>query len=62
MDIIGWIVLFAALWYFLGGAARSSGCLTNIIVGLVVIWVFDHFTLGQIIGAAIVGWLFQLLF
>jgi hypothetical protein len=62
MGIIGWIVLIGALWYFFGGGGRRSGCLTNIIVGLVVLWIFDHFSLGQIIWAAIVGWFVQLIF
>ena len=62
MSIVGWIVLLAALWYFFGGGGRRSGCLTNIVVGLVVLWIFDLFTLGQIFWAAIVGWFFQLIF
>ena len=62
MDIVGWIVLLVALCYFFGGSSRGSGCLTNIVIGLVVLWILDHFSLGQIIRAALVGWLFQLIF
>ena len=51
MGIIGWIVLIGALWYFFGGGGRRSGCLTNIIVGLVVLWIFDHFSVSLMFGS-----------
>ena len=40
----------------------SMGCLGYVILGLVVLWLLESFTLGQLIVAGIVGWIVYKIF
>ena len=40
----------------------SMGCLGYVILGLVVLWLLDSFTLGQLLVAGIVGWIVYKIF
>ena len=38
------------------------GCLGYVILGLAVLWLLEHFTLGQLLVAGIVGWIVYKIF